>query len=101
VRWNVARKAVSEIPVAASRDQKDGLSMPQLSGFWKNSANRLGRSSKIDNHFGTRTKTMNSGTNFGGNFLSSLRILTSRDLEACSDQYWMPSREALTTKWRA
>ena len=50
---------------------------------------------------GYRTKTMNSGTNFAGNFLSSLRILTSRISMACSDQYWRPSRGALTTKWRA
>ena len=50
---------------------------------------------------GYRIKTMNSGTNFAGNFLSSLRILTSRISMACSDQYWRPSREALTTKWRA
>ena len=44
---------------------------------------------------------MNSSTDFGGNFLSSLRILTSRISMACSGQYWKPSRGALTTKWRA
>ena len=82
-------------------DQKDGLSMPQLCGFWKSSANQRGQFFKIDIHFGIRTKTMNSGTNFAGNFLSSLRILTSRISMACSDQYWRPSRGALTTNWRA
>ena len=65
------------------------------------SANQRGQFFKIVIHFGIRAKTMNSGTNFAGNFLSSLRILTSRISMACSDQYWRPSREALTTKWRA
>ena len=49
------KKAVSEIPVASSRP-KDGLSMPQLCGSWKNSAILLGPSSKIGIHFGIPNK---------------------------------------------
>ena len=97
----VQRALIVEDEPLIAIDQKDGLSTRQLCGCWKNSANLRGRLSKIDIHFGIRTKTMNSGTNFAGNFLSSLRILTSRISMACSDQYWRPSRGALTTKWRA
>ena len=82
-------------------DQKDGLSTDQFCDCWKNSANLRGRLCKIDIHFGIPIKTMNSGINFAGNFLSSLRILTLRISMACSDQYWRPSREALTTNWIA
>ena len=62
-------------------DQKDGLLTPPLCGSWKNFANLRGRFSKIDIHFGTRTRTTNSGVNFAGNFLSSLRILDLEDLD--------------------
>ena len=100
VRWNVARKAVGEIPVASSRPKRrafDASTLRLLEELCESTWAIV-----QDRHpFRDPTKTMNSGTNFGGNFLSSLRILTSRISMACSDQYWRPSRGALTTKWRA
>ena len=57
-----------------------------------------GGMSNIDIHFGS-LKDNEPGANVAGNFLSSLRILTSRISMACSDQYWRPLRGALTTDW--
>ena len=74
VRWNVARKAVSEDPVASTRPKRRAFNASTLRLLEELSAILLGPSSKIGIHFGIRIRTMNSGTNFGGNFLSSLRI---------------------------
>ena len=97
----VQRALIVEDEPLIAIDQKDGLSTRQLCGCWKNFANSTWAIVQDRHPFRDPTKTMNSGTNFAGNFLSSLRILTSRISMACSDQYWSPSREALATKWRA
>jgi hypothetical protein len=98
-RSSAARKAVSEL---------GGLYPTKKAGFlclhsaaFGSFANLRGRLSKIDIHFGIRARTTNSGVNFAGNFLSLLRILTSRISMACSDQCWRPSRGALITSWSA
>ena len=74
-RWKVEGKAVSEITVASSRPKRRAFDastlrlLEELCEFYVGDCpNR--------HPFGIRTKTMNSGTNFPGNFLSSLRILT-------------------------
>jgi hypothetical protein len=99
VRWNVARKAVSEIPVASSHKRRafDASSLRSLEELcestWATVQDRLPFRDPIrDNELGRQLRR-------------KLFILAENsdleDLEACSDQYWMPSREALTTKWRA
>jgi hypothetical protein len=96
-RSSAARKAVSDL---------GGLYPTKKTGFRASTlrlledfANLRGRLSKIDIQFGIPTRTTNSGVNSAGNFLSSLRILTSRISMACSDQCWRPSRGALITNW--
>jgi hypothetical protein len=98
VRWNVARKAVSEL---------GGLYPTKKTGFRRLHSAALGRTLRIyvgdcprsTSISGSEQGKPNSGVNFAGNFLSPLRILTSRISMACSDQCWRPSRGALITSW--